>query len=173
MLESAKENYHIIPTEVKDNIDIRKLGFIINEYYAIGYINVDYPDGWKRIKTEENDKYEIHDDKNRCRVIIDYGEQPKIFICNRYKYIISTIYKDGKKDKIFSQIKKAGQGIIWTSPKIIYNSNTERVVKQKAKNMAINQLSNLYPEWKNPLMYWDNIQFVEEEKIPHIIILDE
>lgn len=152
---------------------LEEMGIVFGEDADDLFVNVTLPDGWKKVPTDHSMWSKLVDEKGRERAGIFYkaafyDRKAHIGLSRRFScgvvpvngYDSPTYHEDNRQ----SQVTDCGQ-IIWRSEKTIApmpsgRENYEaylawREEENALEREAVEWLEQHYPDWKNPLAYWD------------------
>lgn len=145
--------------------DFESLGFEFSDGELPRTWLVKLPDGWNAYRYRGGWKfrhfYSLHDEKDRVRGFFYYGIRP-IFgeygsakLYQRYSYITQTI--SSGEEALFiidNALPKREKRIVFLG---MYAQEYEDDLEEEEEmlNTACAYLNQHYPDWRNPLAYWD------------------
>jgi len=136
--------------------DLEELGFIFSKDADDIFINVKFPDGWKKEATGHSMHNVLIDDKGRKRGRIFYkaafyDRRASMSLCTRYS---STM--DYELDDAVQFLVKAGDEVIYRTEKIECKRGSDEYwsAQDKAEAEVREWLNKNYPYWQEVLEYW-------------------
>ena len=137
--------------------DLESLGFVFGEDFDDIFINVVFPEGWKKVATEHSMHNDLIDDKGRCRGGIFYkaafyDRHADLNLSSRYSVCQNFELETGLQFRALD----GGEVIFSTELGVTEKHSdaywTERKVLQaKAEGF----LTANYPNYRDVLAYWD------------------
>ena len=115
---------------------------------------VELPEGWSYQRIDIPDRAHIFDDKGNIRVVIYPNDiQPSIRLNTQYFIELNPV-----EDRIYSaRVRDSSGRTLFTSPSFVGHEDThEDILENKVLELASNWLDKNYPDWQNPLVYWNN-----------------
>lgn len=142
---------------------LEKLGFIIGPDYDNIFFSCEFPDGWTKIPTEHSMWSYVIDSKQRKRIRVFYkgafyDRRSHMEFIKRltYGYYPESFYKD--PDETYEQ-RQSGlwYGAVLDQDDPIYKIGgyADGVNERESKEAVLSWLTKNYPDFKNPLAYWD------------------
>ena len=129
------------------------------------FIECELPDGWEKIPTDHSMWSKLVDDKGRERARIFYKAAfydriAELFISRRF---CGTVQPVGGWDNEFDSKTSPREAVVMDCEKIVWRSEplspNENMLGYELNNilrpLAIAWLKENYPDWENPLAYWD------------------
>ena len=152
-------NSDILPIRCPKN-ELIKMGIKFLKPFDDIFVNVILPTGWKKVPTEHDMWSDLVDDKGRKRASIFYkaafyDRSSHMGLTRRFS--IATNWEIYDKNE-FQVFVKDCDKIVYTTPKVKfpkkYDDEYNRIEKEQ-KTDVINWLIKNYPNWEDPLAYWD------------------
>jgi hypothetical protein len=143
--------------------DVTEIGIHVFNFWG-KRMHVLLPKGWAHIRVEKNREL-IIDDKGRPRISIN--KKGETYLLRRFDFIITHLGYEQKGNKtkhvIIVQLTDAGHVISEhplddeTIQDVLKNDaeNDESILMEQAKEAVAMYLGQHYPNWKNPLAYWE------------------
>lgn len=169
---AAKEKEQELPTEMN------KQDRAIFESWGVKFLGpkkddslfqrVVMPKGWKIEATDHGMWYKVKDENGFVRASMFYksafyDRAAHINTCNRLS--CSTDYgeyESAEADKIFGVIRDSNGTLLWRGTLLDRNTKDVFSGKSPAHDEAEKVLTEAYPDWKDPMKYWD----LKEVKLP-------
>jgi len=144
--------------------ELEHLGFVFGQDADETFVYVTFPEGWKKVPTDHSMWSDLLDDKDRKRAAIFfkaafYDYHAEMDLTPRFSY--SRVY-DNHDEYIKGQIQwyvADGNDIIFrTDPLKFEKEYDEEWFKLggNASKLARSWLDKNYPEWENPMAYWED-----------------
>lgn len=151
---------------------LEALGIVFGNDVDDIFVEAKLPDGWKKVPTEHSMWSELLDDKGRIRAPIFYkaafyDRKAHLTLVPRFSYQVQPV--SGWQDP--NQLKHEWHGVVadcgtifWVTQSRIAPqpdfSDAKKIddwykEKDALGNSARLWLEKNYPDWKNPLAYWD------------------
>jgi len=146
---------------------LESLGIVFGKEYDDIFIHCTLPNGWKKAPTDHSMWSKLLDDKGRNRAGIFYkaafyDRSAYISLTKRFSYrVISVNGDDSKTWNVDDQhcVIFDCDRVIWESkpipPRTEENVEKWRRWDKEICNSAVNWLKEHYPNWEDPLAYWD------------------
>lgn len=147
-----------------DREKLESMGIVFGEDADDIFVNCQLPEGWKKVPTEHSMWSELIDDKGRKRASIFY----KAAFYDRIAHIsLDTRFhatympEDDYKTDIPYEERQAGcwYGVVRDCGNVIYRTeplkNPMFEQQYELADAAQAWLEEKYPDWKDPLAYWD------------------
>lgn len=160
-------NSDVLPIECP-RAELEKMGIVFGDEVDELFINVTLPDGWKKERTGHSMWSILKDDKGRERASIFYKAafyDRRAFMRLESRFFATAQPVGGwdSDNTIFHAVVLDGGQIVWesekTPPKPENATNEEMIAwydfEEGLKNQAVAWLNENYPDWENPLAYWD------------------
>lgn len=136
------------------------LGIVYGQDVDDLFVTVTLPNGWRRTSTRRN-WYSLLDSRDRVRANIFYQPNPRnrsahISIVRRYSFGTRPVHGYGpgssRNDNRIGVVTDQDK-IIWRSVRIVgpRDKDGDASVKLAAKEWLVKH----YPDWGNPLAYWE------------------
>ena len=140
-------------TTGKDRKQWEALGFMFGDAADDIFVNVKFPNGWRKKPTDHSMWIELLDDKGRKRGAIFYkaafyDRSAHVHIEARFSY--SSYESTSKKDEMAVVIRDAGE----TSQTIGTWKAGEYTLKDELEAKAKKWLIENYPKWQEASEYW-------------------
>jgi hypothetical protein len=144
--------------------DYEKLGFVFGESADDIFVNVKFPDGWKKKATDHSMHSDLLDEKGRKRASIFYkaafyDRSAHISLNRRFSFNCSP--EDRYASDISYEERKAGDwyGCVEDCGEIIHKTDSIKGATYEEQDQLVKEvkewLSKKYPEWESVLAYWD------------------
>jgi len=150
-------------SDVRPQAYLESLGFEFGEVDDI-FINVNLPEGWKIEATEHSMWSELIDPQGRNRAGIFYkaafyDRSAKFTLDRRFSY--GRFYESDENyvaGEITSYVKDGDDIVFTTQPKTYDKKHSDMFFAQQdeASAEAISWLVENYPDWENPMAYWND-----------------
>lgn len=136
--------------------DLEKMGIKIGEAIDDLFVRVELPTGWRKIADNHSMHSWLVDDQGRKRASLFYkaafyDRVANMSLTTRFDYIVVP-YKAGKNNHV---VVNDGNKEIWKSDPLMVSESDPWVEFDELRKNAIEWLSANYPDWKNPVAYWD------------------
>lgn len=157
-------------------IQLERMGIVFGELVDDLFIEVQLPEGWRKVPTDHSMWSKLIDEKGRERASIFYkaafyDRNAHLTLTRRFSCRVEPIYGYGDKDyrqhEWHCVVADCG-GLVWQSQRIEpepeYSLQDETKLAAwkdwTAKKDALQQegiawLDQNYPDWEDPLAYWD------------------
>lgn len=146
------------------------LGFVFLDNPSNNYVyDVKCPEGWIMRKKEYAEIIEIIDEKGRLRgSLIPHMQGPFMCLRNRYE-VCSTYYKDEGIEEVYfgnATEKLYVAGTIQERPGMSEEESQALYEKLSLlRAMAEKYAQDNFPDWKNPLLYWDYNRDISQSRV--------
>ena len=146
-----------LPTECPRE-KLEELGFIFGEAADDIFTYVQFPEGWKKVPTDHSMWSDLVDDKGRKRGGIFYkaafyDRSAHMSLDRRFSYRQNYNLENTLQYQAFSSDE-----VIFETDPVTF---TEKYVDgwweadDKARDETLAWLNENYPDWENPMAYWD------------------
>lgn len=154
-------NSSTLPKDINDRNITRKtledMGIVFGNDADDLFVNVTLPAGWKKVATDHSMWSELKDEKDRKRAMIFYkaafyDRSAHMNLSSRFSL---NAYHRNDQDQLETVVMD-GDAIIFSagSRASDYSDESYRIGDEQSK-VANTWLNEHYPDWKNPLAYWD------------------
>ena len=137
--------------------ELESLGFVFGEVADDIFIYVEFPEGWKKVPTTHSMWSDLVDDKGAKRGSLFYKAafydiSAHMYLTLRYSCRQNFDLEDAVEYNVFDK-----EEIIFSTPRIgaQRNSNEYWKIQDEAEKQAKEYLEQNYPDYKNPLAYWE------------------
>ena len=169
--EAAGQAYlceqEMLPREILDNTreDFENLGFVFGDDVDNLFVQATLPPGWKKEPIDHSMWSKIVDERGRPRVEIFYkaafyDRHAHMRFSRRFSTTCSAYrteeYKPG--DPCTGLVLDADGSVVWHTSKNDFEAlKDEEDYERKARlrDLARDWLNTNYPDWDNPLAYWE------------------
>lgn len=166
-------NNEVLPKRCNDcwRGQLEQIGIVFGEDFDDLFVNVELPEGWSKISTDHAMWSKLVDDRGRERASIFYkaafyDRDAHINITRRFSARWEPVggysgesYQ--KPDAWYGVVKDCGK-IVWQTDETVDAEPEEREQylvwgdsRQELAEQARNWLDENYPDWQDPLAYWD------------------
>ena len=140
--------------------DLQAVGFQFGADVDDLFVSVTLPAGWKKVPTKSSYWTDLVDEKGRKRADIFYkaafyDRVAHIRFSMRYFYHDEPVGgwgQDNYRKLPFHYTVCDGKKILWESP---HFAREDYAAGELYKKQASDFINENYPDWKNPLAYWD------------------
>lgn len=161
-------NADVLPRECP-RAALESLGFVFGKEVDSLFVEVNMPSGWRKEATDHSMWSNLVDPQGRKRGSIFYkaafyDRTAHMHLSARYSYHNEPVlgWDNSENSQYHAVVKDCGQPI-WHTEQIEAKpsgDNREELMawyarKDKLDNQAAAYLDENYPDWRNPLAYWD------------------
>lgn len=144
--------------------DLEKLGFVFGEEIDELFISVTMPEGWHKQATDHSMWTDLLDEKGRKRGAIFYKaafyDRKADMVPLQIRYHIGEAWGDypAKSDydselRYYYVVDEETGNILFHTPALEKQAHWQKESERKAEARAF--LKANFPDWENPLAYWD------------------
>ena len=134
------------------------IGFRFGTNVDALFVECKLPAGWKMVSTDHNMYSDLQDDQGRVRAEVfyknsSYDRSADMELCPRFT--ISGDSTGSDKTRLYVRVLDTGKSICEVGDfgrKYTPESHAESI---RLHDMAMAWLTGRYPEWRNPMAYWD------------------
>lgn len=156
---------------------LEQMGIVFGEPVDDLFVEVQLPEGWEKVPTDHSMWSKLVDEKGRERASIFYkaafyDRDAHMSLTRRFTYRVEPIcgyddpdYRESEWHCVVTDCDK----VVWTSdgraepePKYSFDDEDSRQAwldwdkqKEALKQLGLTWLADHYPEWGDPLAYWD------------------
>jgi len=133
--------------------ELEQIGFVFGKPVDDLFVSVQFPAGWRKQATDHSMWSDLLDEKGRKRGSIFYKaafyDRDAFMRINR-RYSTVCTYDNPRVAQI-----KDGDTIIWQSQPYAGEKTLSFEISEELGGIAETMLTEMFPDWKNPLAYWD------------------
>ena len=133
-----------------------KFGEVVEGDDIFRFVNL--PDGWKKVPTDHSMWSKIVDEQGRERAAIFYKAafyDRSAHLTATQRFDVSFDYDRSDSEGLAVATVTDGGNVIHTTEPFNVGDKPSYEVSGQANNLAIDWLSEKYPDWRNPAAYWD------------------